>query len=129
VSGVHELLRERLLRQAGLDAPVAPLRSETFDSLYQSEWSPEFERLMRNRMVMGALRYGKLRAPGKPVYDRIGSIRRRLDAYEATGNKELLVDAANLLLLEFEECHHPLAHFAALDDTPERVRVSRRRRR
>lgn len=40
----------------------------------------------------------------------------RLGTYQQTGNKEHLVDCANLCLMEFEECHHPLAHFAAADD-------------
>jgi hypothetical protein len=85
------------------------------DSLRESEWSDEFEELMRNRLVMGAIRYGKLHAPGKPQYDRIASIQRRLDAYREDGNKEHLVDVANIALCEFEECNHPNAHFYAID--------------
>ncbi len=53
----HDILRQRLLTQAGLVDRPAP--KFTLDELAASEWSPEFERLMRNRLIMGALRYGR----------------------------------------------------------------------
>jgi len=84
--------------------------------LLESEWSPMFERLMRNRLVLGALRYGRLGAPGKRRYDRVGSVERRLAAYRDTGNREHLVDSAALLMLEFEEGTHPRSHWAPADD-------------
>ena len=71
---------------------------------------------MRNRMIMGALRYGLLGAPGKPQYDRIASIIKRLKFYTEDGNTEHLVDAANLCLCEFVEGTHPLKHFGSVDD-------------
>lgn len=86
------------------------------DELKRSEWSRQFENLMRNRLIMGAIRYGKLHAPGKPKYDRVESIIKRLKQYQESGNKEHLVDVANLCMLEFEECHHPNAYFQAADD-------------
>ena len=91
-------------------------KSVDFDALRVSEWSAEFETLMRNRLVMGALRYGKLHDKGKPQYDRVASMLKRLNAYKESGNKEFLVDVANLCLLEFEECSHPKAHFSSVDD-------------
>lgn len=84
--------------------------------LQKSEWSFEFEKLMRNRLIMGALRYGRIGAKNKPKYDRVTSMIKRLNKYQETGNKEFLVDVANLCLLEFEECHHPTAHFNSIDD-------------
>lgn len=83
------------------------------DSLYESEWSYRFEKYMRNRLVMGALRYGKIHAPNKSKYCRIESMIKRLTEYQNTGNDELLIDVANLCLLEFEEGNHPLKHFNA----------------
>lgn len=106
-------MRERLLRRAGLGDAVQPRYS--FAVLVQSEWSHRFEQLMRNRLIMGALRYGALRSAGKPQYDRIGSMIRRLEKYRASGNLELLVDVANLCLCEFEEGNHPNKHFRAVD--------------
>lgn len=93
-----------------------PTKPVTLAELQKTEWSAEFEQLMRNRLIMGALRYGRLHAKGKPQYDRVASMIKRLNKYQETGNKEYLIDVANLCLLEFEECYHPLAHFSAIDD-------------
>jgi hypothetical protein len=111
----HQLLRERLLFARGL-GPNPMLRWFSFNILVKSEWSTKFEQLMRNRLIMGALRYGRLGMACKPTYDHISSINKRLAAYNLTGNKELLVDCANLCLCEFVECHHLLAHFNSIDD-------------
>jgi len=82
-----------------------------------TEWSDEFERLMRNRLLFGAYRHGaRIGDPSKARFDRIGSMRRRLEQYTKTGNDELLVDVANLALLEFVEGDHPRKHFASTDD-------------
>lgn len=84
--------------------------------LRRTEWSEQFEELMRARLVMGAFRYGRLRAMGKPQYDRIASARNRLFLFEQTGNLECLVDVANLMLCEFEEGDHPRRHLKSVDD-------------
>lgn len=96
MKNVHKILRERLHHKAGL-----PLHD--YEELVNSEWSPVFEGLMRRRLIMGALRYGRLREEGKKKYDRIASIIQRLGLYQQDGNLEHLVDAANLCLCEFEE--------------------------
>jgi len=114
-AGIHDLLRNRLLARAGLLCPPAA-RLFSFKELQASEWSANFERLQRNRLIMGALRYGKLGAPGKPQYDRVDSICKRITAYQASGNLELLVDVANLCLCEFVEGKHPKRHWNAEDD-------------
>ena len=58
---------------------------------------------MRNRLLMGAFRYGLLQKKRERVgqWDMVGGMRRLLDKYEATGNLEALVDMANYCLLEF----------------------------
>jgi len=94
---------------------IAIQRLPSLDELKHTEWSPKFEELMRNRLIMGAIRYGRLNAKGKPQYDRIASIFRRLSLYQETGNKEILVDIANICLCEFEECDHPNQHFYSGD--------------
>ena len=109
----HAILRDRLLVRAGLFEQ--PKAKHTFAALEASEWSSQFERLMRNRLIMGALRYGKLGAPGKPQYDRFKSMFKRLLAYHDTGNLELLVDIANLCLVEFVDGNHPRRHWHAAD--------------
>jgi hypothetical protein len=88
----------------------------TPDALGESEWSPRFERAMRDRLIMGALRYGLLNSPGKPRYDRLARIAKDLDRYRETGNDEILVDIANHALLEFEEGIHPRKHWNPSDD-------------
>jgi hypothetical protein len=104
----HDLLRERLLNRAGLHAQVPAL---TYAELSASEWSHQFEMLMRNRLILGALRYGRLNARGKKPYDRIAGALKRLAQYQETGNTECLVDVANMMLLEFEEGKHPKKHW------------------
>lgn len=86
------------------------------DDLYKTEWSNRFELLCRNRLVLGAMRYGKIHAENKPLYNRVKSIIKRASAYQQSGNLEHLVDIANLAMLEFEECGHPLRHFTPIDD-------------
>lgn len=88
----------------------------SMESLKLSEWDDHFEQLMRNRLVMGAIRYGRIGVVGKPQYDRVTSMIKRLQKYADNGNKEFLVDVANLCLLEFVECNHSKQHFHAVDE-------------
>lgn len=112
---IFQHIRERLYQQKGL-----PLYD--MDELRKSEWSYDFELLMRRRLLMGALRYGKLGAEGKPRYNRLKSILKRIKIYQSTGNTECLVDIANLCLCEFVEGRHPNKHFHAVDNTTEHVK-------
>jgi len=107
---VTEYIRDSLLK--GLDKPKLPGIFE----LVRTEWSPEFEKHMRDRMIMGAFRYSRLHDPEKPHFDMIASAHERLDLYQKTGNMEHLVDIANMCLLEFEEGTHPNKHFKSMDD-------------
>lgn len=102
-----EHIRQHLLDNLGISSTVC---IPDIKELQKSEWSAEFEKLMRDRLIMGAFRYGLLGDPNKPKWDRLPSIYRRLQEYGATGNDELLVDCANLLLLEFVEGNHPNKH-------------------
>lgn len=111
---IHRLLRERLHAQAGIiTSPPGP--RYTLEQLASTQWSPTFERLMRNRMIMGSMRYGILGAPNKPRYDNIRSILNRLNIYRETGSLETLVDIANLCLCEFVEGRHPKRHWSTAD--------------
>lgn len=107
---IFEHIREHLEIRAKLRPPV-----DNLSRYYESEWSKKFETLMRNRLVMGAMRYGPIHNGMKTDYDRVKGMRKRLDQYADTGNTECLVDVANLALLEFEEGAHPLKHFQQLD--------------
>lgn len=111
----HDLIRERLLERAGLGDSKPPLNMR-LEEIAKENWSDEFETLMRNRLIMGAFRYGLLRSQKKGEYDLVGSIFKRAEKYRETGNDELLVDIANLALVEFVKGDHPKKHFASIDD-------------
>lgn len=113
---IHREIREHIYRQKGLSEPVLLTPPKDFDAFCRSQWSKRFEDLMRNRLVMGGLRHGLMGSPGKPQYDRVSQIIRRARKYLKTGNDELLVDIANMALLEFEEGDHPKKHFQSEDD-------------
>ena len=87
-----------------------------YKDLVESEWSLEFEKYMRNRLIVGAYRYGKQGSVNKPDYDYVNSAIKRLQKYQEDGNTENLVDVANMCLLEFVEGKHPKRHFAPVDD-------------
>lgn len=113
MKSILEHIRENLCQRLKID----PLPAKIYPhELVSTEWSQEFERLQRNRMFMGALRYGRLGAAGKPQYDRCTDIKRRVSKYKDTGNLEYLVDAANLCQCEFVEGDHPNKHFSSADD-------------
>lgn len=90
-------------RQLAGRKPITYGRIPDLAKLRQTEWSADFERLMRNRLVMGAIRYGKIGASGKPRYDRIGRAIKELALFRQDGNTERLVDVANMMLLIFAE--------------------------
>ena len=122
----HSVLRKRLMDQAGL---LHEVKNYDLAKLAEIQWSDyfwyetqrlfmsvlrrfekverldQFERYMRNRLLMGAFRYGTfLEQRGQGLrHDNIPSALRRLRKYwaSAEGNQELLVDAANLCLVEF----------------------------
>jgi len=110
---VHDVIRDHLLEQSGV---IRPESMPKLEELQKTEWSSEFESLMRNRLIMGCFRYGALRRSDKPKYNKVDSIRQRLDLYEQTGNAEHLVDIANLCLVEFVDESHPKFHWSAQDD-------------
>ena len=86
----------------------------SLEELKKTEWCSEFEQLMRNRLIMGALRYGPITERTK--YNYIAAAIDKLKLYSSTGNAELLVDCANYCLKEFVVGAHPNKHFYAHDD-------------
>ena len=110
---VSEHIREHLLYWQGV--LPSPHLTADLEELSQTEWSPKFEKLMRNRLIMGALRYERF-GPEKSDYPTATEAIRRITKYIETGNTEHLVDAANMCLLEFEFGKHPHKHFRGVDD-------------
>jgi hypothetical protein len=82
--------------KCGLPETEEANQVSSYEGLKESEWSEDFEKLMRNRLIIGALRYGKIGAANKPQYDRVNSMIKRLTKYQETGNKEFLVVFWNL---------------------------------
>lgn len=110
-------LRQAWRRACGLPEEALRLVPD-LDELRETQWCPEFEQHMRDRLVLGAFRYGLLpedRAAGRK-FDSMGSIERHLLKYRETGNSEHLVDVANLCMVEYYNPAHPDAHFRPLDD-------------
>lgn len=93
---VTDILRKRLLAQVQGRVP-------SVEELERTQRSPVFERLCMNRKILGAMRYGLMGSSGKPKYDRVTDMVRRLERYREDHNAEHLVDVANLAELEFVE--------------------------
>ena len=109
-----------------LESKIRPICQSrpSLEELRLTEWSPQFETLQRNRLVLGAIRYATMNEKRGSIhgFDLLGSVRARLDSYDRDGNQEHLVDSANLLMIEFECPTNSLAHFSPVDDG---VHVSR----
>ena len=101
---------------AGLPEEARPGPVADIGVLRVGQWNADFENLMRNRLIMGAFRYGSFEQQRDIRYDNAESIAKHLDAYLATGNAEHLVDIANLALVEFTRPFHPAFHWEATDD-------------
>ena len=101
---VHDYIRE--LWHEKFNPEFNPDGDE-LSKLRQTEWSPAFEMLMRSRLLIGAIRYGRMGSSSKPKYDRVNAAIQRLRVYAETGNLEMLVDVANFMMLEFVEGRHP----------------------
>lgn len=106
-----------------LEEEEKPFEPIDIDKMAKEQMSARFIDLMTNRMVLGTLRYGRWQDNKKNgiKYDRVGSIRKRLQLFEETGNSEYLVDIANFAMIEFEISDHPNLHFSPKDDDGEHV--------
>lgn len=102
-------------RSTGL-SELQESESISLETMLSTEWSDRFEILLRNRLVVGGFRYGLLNEPNKPRYDRVSAIIKRAQLYQEIGNDELLVDIANLAMLEFEEGKHSKKYFTSIEN-------------
>lgn len=102
--------------------------------ILETEFSEQFVEYMKNRMIISFHRYGFVKDAmvskeddgPKKVINAIDSALLRITKYQATGNTEWLVDASNLLMMEFMFPQHPNAHFRATDsgESPGRIESS-----
>ncbi len=83
----------------------------------QCEWSKRFMTLMIHRLTFGRYRYGDRKNESvRKQLNYLKSATDRLMLYNQTGNTEHLIDAANLILLEFRFGYHKTKHFKSIDD-------------
>lgn len=86
------------------------------DKVLETEYSENFDKLRKNRMLMSFYKYGPVRDNYKSRnVDAIRSLERRLEAYRMTGNTEYLIDVANFAMIEFMYPQHTSAHFEPTD--------------
>lgn len=101
---------------------LMPKSNLNLKELEITQWNKKFEQLMKNRLIMGAMRYGdnKLSTPGGKKeeidYKYITYLEYKLKKYKETGNLEFLVDVANLSMLEFHNGNHPKKHWTPIDN-------------
>jgi len=71
---------------------------------------------MRNRLIMGAFRYGRIQDHAFAKYDLIKEVKKRIDKFTDSNNLEHLVDAANMCLLAFVNGQREGKKMEAIDD-------------
>jgi hypothetical protein len=94
-------------------------------ALPTTEVSEDFIRYMRNRMLVSYYKYGPLAEAYPHRVNALETLQDRLKKYEATGNTEWLVDAANMAMIEFMRPAHPQAHFRPTDSNESPGRVTK----
>lgn len=113
VATITEHLREHALSEAG--AYFGP-RHPSLEEMRERQWCDEFEQLMRNRLIMGTFRYGGIWHDTIHWRKYVESIQRRIASFAETGNREHLVDVANLAMCLWCKDDHPRGHFHSADD-------------
>lgn len=118
---INNHIRSHILELVGIPDSIPNL-----DTLKKTEWSPVFEELMRNRLIMGRFRYGPLNNINRETEKIIENIKDRADKYIIERNTEYLVDIANLCMKLFETDDHPSKHFKSYDDKNHTKKIKER---
>lgn len=86
------------------------------EEILKTEYSEKFDELRKKAMVTSYYKYGSLKKNvcGK-LTQTMPSLQKRVDLYNQTGNTELLVDIANMAMIEFMYPQHPQAHYEPMD--------------
>jgi hypothetical protein len=85
------------------------------DGTPTSEFDAKFLQGMLDRMAMSFYKYGRVADAFPQKIDAIASADLRLKEFKRTGNLEMLMDAANFLMIEFMHPRHKKAHFKPTD--------------
>ena len=81
------------------------------DKILSRDYSNEFDSLRKNSIVQGHYRYGWMSDTYPHTADAFGSLKKRVELYEETGNADWLIDIANFAMIEFAHPAHPSYHF------------------
>lgn len=89
----------------------------TTEEILKTEYSQRFDDLRKKAIETSFYKYGPVRKNYSEYkcMDAIGNLRKRLEAYEATGNTEFLVDVANFAMFEFMFPQVANAHYTPTD--------------
>ena len=85
----------------------------SLDKVLETEFSEDFVKKMRNRMIVSFYKYGPIATAYPNKLDAIKSSLARITKYHETSNMEYLVDAANFVMIEFMRPAKSGAHFTA----------------
>lgn len=87
------------------------------DKILSTEYSYHFDKIRQDMLCVSFYKYGPMQENYKTekTIDAIGSLKKRLQKYEETGNTEFLADIANFAMIEFMYPQHPKAHYKPTD--------------
>jgi hypothetical protein len=96
-----------------------PERVADYDTLNRTQYPEEFKeihQLAHNRMIMGAFRYGDINRQDLDNYDVAPNIIIRTQRYIDDGNLEHLVDAYNMVRIEYFKARRAGKQLISIDD-------------
>lgn len=113
-ASVTEWIRHHMYSALGTLPDGTPYlcTAERVQEAVQAKRDPGFDRLRNARLAMGHLRYESC---GRDFLDKISSAIARLEEYRKTGNREHLVDAVNLIEIEWLRPSFEGTYWEALD--------------
>lgn len=91
---INDWIRFNMLRKLGLE----PVTLEELEINVAAKRDPSFDAARNLRLCIGHIRY---EGTGRDFLDKIGSAIARLKEYQKTLNREHLVDACNLIEIEW----------------------------
>ena len=84
---------------------------DTREQILKRDYSNEFETLRQNAIIQSHYKYGWMSESYPELANAFGSLKKRIDLYEQTGNADWLIDIANFAMIEFMYPAHPAYHF------------------
>jgi hypothetical protein len=101
-----------------LDTPptnFAPALDELNKNQFPDEFA-EIQKLAHNRMIMGYFRYGDIHRQNLDGYDTVAEAHKRINKYSQDHNLEHLVDALNMIQIEYFKAKKAGKRLHPIDD-------------